>query len=106
MLLDEAGLIVSNGIISAGLELVPNEGARFDFHNTQIRVLNSSQKKVNIDQSAYVFTEAGRELLSVVNSNIDESTLKEYINGFIEGMLETNHLGKVEIKENLDIVIA
>ncbi|MBQ4439169.1 DUF2806 domain-containing protein [bacterium] len=77
MRLNDAGLLYENAFINVGFELMPNEKDCFFGRGKKIEVTNIDEMKFHLSCSAYVLTEAGKELLPIVLEKC-ASPAKEY----------------------------
>lgn len=74
MLLSEAGLISENSLISIGLNIEPNQYEMIKGINKSIKIKNLGSSAVLVAHSAYMLTEAGKELWPIV---LAENYMKE-----------------------------
>lgn len=77
MKLNDAGLLYEDAFINVGFELMPNETDCFWGCGKKIEVTNINEMKSKVICSAYVLTEAGKELLPIVLEKC-ASPAKEY----------------------------
>lgn len=100
MRLNDAGLLYENAFITVGFELMPNETDCFLGCGKKIEVTNIDEMKSNVICSAYVLTEAGKELLPIVLEKC-ASPAKEYFsdcsNEIQKAISRELHRAKIEI---------
>lgn len=68
MVLDQAGLITSNSTIHIFFTIDPNNSETIYGHHKAINIKNNGDKQVRVDHSAYIFTQAGNELLTLTST--------------------------------------
>lgn len=79
LLLIEAGLILPNSDIAIGFDLQPNESEQLRANIYAISVKNISPEPICVRYSAFLLSEAGRELLSVITElPYEEDPFDEY----------------------------
>lgn len=81
--LSEAGLISDNGQIQIAFEVGPGKTELIRGAKKAIEIMNMSDESFEIYHSAYVLTETGKELISIIESNYAEDTA-EYLVDCIE----------------------
>ena len=100
--LDEARLVSSNAMISVGDVLEPKQSIVFEGAFSSFEVRNLGEKDVEMYHSAYVFTEAGKELLPVISVLQSKKAPEWYLREFAESLMKTS----VEDCKNRDLEIA
>ena len=78
MRLYDAGLLCVSDFIRVGFELMPKEKDCFFGYGKKIEVTNVGKKNFKILYSAYILTEAGKELLPIILLGKSTSTVKRY----------------------------
>lgn len=105
VILCEAGIIHNNPTISITLHLEPNETDWIEGTQGRIECFNVSKKAVKLYHTAYILTESGKELYSLIYSKNGNLPPTGYISAFMDSFidmnsLETNKDIKVSIIEN------
>ena len=86
-LLDEVGLISSNALVRAGVDVHPCSSAYIyivDHHHPIIRFTNNGGTFERIYRQAFILSNAGRELLQVINAPVVMKDITTFINTCFE----------------------
>ena len=92
LVLSEAGLVNHNPIISISMHLNQQETDFIIGSKNSIEFYNGSDSAVRLSHSAYILTEAGKELFPIVFDTEYNATLDSYVADFIDGMKNVNSL--------------
>lgn len=105
--LSEAGLISDNTFLSFDFELKPTKTEFIYGINKAIEFVNLSDTSLRVRHSAYVLTEAGKELLQITCDNDCTATSNEFIKDCLEEIKQhgIHHLDSPVTADNVSIRI-
>lgn len=102
LILDECGLINSDGMISINPEISSTDSIIIHNKTLLLKVKGNKEEKIKISFGVFAFTKVGKELYSILHTNAND----KYINDFAEE-IEKNNSGNViitfhKIKSNIN----
>ena len=89
--LSEAGIITHNTNIFISMHLESKETDWIIGSQGRLECYNGSESPINLNHDAYVLTESGKELFSIIDK-CSESINAEYIEAFLESFISRNSL--------------
>ena len=95
MTLSEAGIINHTTILSISMHLNPKETDWIIGSQGRIECTNESDEPINLNHGAYILTESGKELFSIISGGINQLE-PEYISIFLDSLIANNALDKKE----------
>ena len=105
LVLHEAGLISENSWISAGVIIQPGETEYIYGMREKIGISNSDSTEVQISWSAYILTEAGKELLPIVLPENETINFNEYMQDCLNYIKEVGGVTPETAKEKIEIKV-
>ena len=101
-LLEDAGLVSTNSLISAGFWVEPKESVYIKSRKQAIKVTNSWEKPVQVTQLAFFLTTAGKELYNLISSECIPE--EDYITTVVSLLKSRNQPEPLPVELNLEIV--
>lgn len=105
LVLHEAGLISENDWISTGVIIQPGETEYICGMKEKMQLSNTDSTETQIFCSAYILTEAGKELLPIVLPEGDTIDLDEYMQDFLNYIKEVGRFKPETAKQYIEIKV-
>lgn len=103
LILNEAGLISENVWISIEVVVAPNTPEYIYGLEEKIEFINSDTTEVGISYPAFILTEAGKELLTIVSSENKTINLNEYMQDCVSCIKSGGNITPKTAKTNVEI---
>lgn len=101
VILMEAGLLSSNGEVTVGLNTKTNDSMIFEGKNHTIVITNKNNHDVLIAHDAYLLTESGKELFSIIANSNPTIPQKSYFEDCARAIIECKWLISEEDQKQL-----